>query len=154
MDIQTQFNMIAEEYDVNRRKFIPCFSEFYDETTRFIAANIPEPKCVLDLGAETGLLSYFWYRHFPSSEYVLVDIADDMLNIARKRFDGAENVSFQSLDYSRSFPDTDFDAIISALSIHHLEDGDKAELFKRVYDKLTSGGLFVNTINSAPANRQ
>lgn len=144
MDIQTQFNIIAEEYDRNRRKFIPCFDDFYDSTTRFITSNISEPKRILDLGAGTGLLSYFWYRSFPNSEYMLIDIADEMLNIARKRFEGAENVSYQSLDYSKALPDTDFDVIISALSIHHLEDEDKAELFKRIYDKLPSGGLFVN----------
>lgn len=144
MDIQTQFNIIADEYDGNRRKFIPCFDEYYDSTTRFIASNIPQPKRVLDLGAGTGLLSYFWYRQFPNSEYVLVDIADEMLNIARKRFESANNVSYQILDYSKSLPDTDFDVIISALSIHHLEDKDKAELFQRIYNKLPSEGLFIN----------
>lgn len=25
MNIEAQFNLIAEEYDCNRRKFIPCF---------------------------------------------------------------------------------------------------------------------------------
>ena len=144
MDIQTQFNLIAEEYDVNRRKFIPCFDDYYDNTTRFIAANITQPKRVLDLGAGTGLLSYYWFSCFPKSDYVLVDIADEMLNVARKRFDGADNVSYQILDYSNTLPETDFDVIISALSIHHLEDANKAELFGRIYDKLPVGGVFVN----------
>lgn len=144
MDIQTQFNIIADEYDGNRKKFIPCFDEYYNSTTRFIASNIPQPKRVLDLGAGTGLLSYFWFQQFPQSEYVLVDIAAEMLNIARKRFESANNVSYQILDYSKSLPDTDFDAIISALSVHHLEDKDKAALFQRIYNKLPNGGLFVN----------
>lgn len=144
MDIQTQFNLIAEEYDVNRRKFIPCFDDYYDSTTRFIAANIMQPKRILDLGAGTGLLSYYWFKRFPNSEYVLVDIADEMLNVARKRFDGTENVSYLIHDYSKTLPDADFDVIISALSIHHLEDTAKAELFGRVYEKLPVGGLFVN----------
>ena len=119
MDIQAQFNLIAGEYDVNRRKFIPCFDDFYDSTTRFIAANITQPKRVLDLGAGTGLLSYYWFKCFPDSEYTLIDIADEMLKIARKRFSGADNVSYQILDYSKTLPETDFDIIISALSIHH-----------------------------------
>lgn len=144
IDIQKQFNLIAEEYDTNRRKFIPCFDDYYDSTTRFIAANIPQPKRVLDLGAGTGLLSYYWFKCFPDCEYTLVDIADEMLNVARKRFEGANKVSYQILDYSKSLPDTDFDVIISALSIHHLEDAHKTELLKRVYDKLPSDGVFVN----------
>ena len=144
MDIQDQFNLIAEEYDVNRRKFIPCFDDYYDSTTRFIAANLKKPKRILDLGAGTGLLSYYWYKNFPDSEYVLVDIADEMLNVARKRFAGADKVSYRILDYSKTLPEADFDVIISALSIHHLEDTNKAELFRRVFEKLPVGGLFVN----------
>ena len=86
--IEDQFNLIAEEYDMNRRKFIPCFEDYYKNTTKFIVSNIHKPKRILDLGAGTGLLSYFWYLYFPASEYVLVDIADDMLQVARKRFAG------------------------------------------------------------------
>ena len=29
MNIEEQFNLIAKEYDANRKKFIPCFDEFY-----------------------------------------------------------------------------------------------------------------------------
>ena len=144
MDIKTQFNLIAEEYDKNRRKFIPCFDDYYKTTTKFIASNIEQPKRILDLGAGTGLLSYFWYLNYPESEYVLVDIADDMLNVARKRFAGIDNMSYQVLDYSSGLPDGDFDVIASALSIHHLEHEEKEKLFAQIYDKLPTGGLFIN----------
>lgn len=144
MNIEEQFNLVAKEYDNNRKKFIPCFDEYYEHTTEFIASNIEKPKRILDLGAGTGLLSYFWYKHFPESEYVLVDIADDMLNIARERFSGLENVSYKVLDYSREFPDGKFDIIASALSIHHLTHEDKKELFSRIYNRLPDGGKFVN----------
>lgn len=144
MDIKEQFDLIAEEYDKNRRKFIPCFEDYYIGTTKFITANISKPKRVLDLGAGTGLLSYYWYRDFPDAEYVLVDIADDMLGIAKKRFAGLDNVSFQTLDYTYALPTGDFDVMISALSIHHLENGEKVKLFGQIYDKLPEGGLFVN----------
>ena len=144
MDIKGQFNLIAEEYDKNRRRFIPCFDDYYKNTTKFIASNIEQPKRILDLGAGTGLLSYFWYMHYSESEYVLVDIADDMLGVARKRFAGIDNVSYQILDYSNGLPNGDFDMIASALSIHHLENDEKAKLFARIYDKLPEGGLFIN----------
>lgn len=144
MNIEKQFNLIAEEYDSNRRKFIPCFDDYYENTTKLIVSNIEKPKRILDLGAGTGLLSYFWYQHYPTSEYVLVDIADEMLNIARKRFDGIDNVSYQIMDYSNGLPNGKFDIISSALSIHHLENEDKKKLFAQIYDKLPSGGLFIN----------
>ena len=144
MDIKEQFNLIAEEYDKNRKKFIPCFEDYYINTTKFIASNITEPRRILDLGAGTGLSSFFWYQHYPESEYVLVDIADDMLNIARKRFAGIDKVAYRVMNYSDGLPNGDFDVIISALSIHHLENDEKTKLFAMIYDKLPAGGLFVN----------
>lgn len=144
MDIKTQFNLVAEEYDANRRKFIPCFDDYYENTTRFIAAGIDEPKRILDLGAGTGLLSYYWYRHFPKAEYVLVDVSEEMLKIARRRFGGIATVDFQVADYADALPKGYFDVIVSALSVHHLENDGKKKLFARVYEKLADGGLFVN----------
>lgn len=144
MDVEKQFNLIAAEYDANRRKFIPCFDDFYQSTTELLAGNLPAPQRVLDLGAGTGLLAYFWYQHFPAAEYLLVDIADEMLKVARQRFAGLANVSYQILDYAEALPVQHFDVIISALSIHHLTDEEKERLFSRIYAKLPSGGLFVN----------
>lgn len=144
MDIEKQFNLIAEEYDRNRRKFIPCFDDFYKSATEFIVSNIGKPERILDLGAGTGLLTYFWYQQCPDAEYVLIDIADKMLDIARKRFHGIEHVSYQVGDYSCELPDMLYDAVISALSVHHLEDEDKMKLFSEIYDTLPNGGIFVN----------
>lgn len=144
MDIQKQFNLVASEYDKNRKKFLPCFDGFYIDTTSLIAHNIAEPRRVLDLGAGTGLLSQFWIQHYPTTEFVLVDIADEMLDVARKRFSGMDNVTYKALDYTNELPCDKFDVVASALSIHHLEDEDKQNLFAQIYDHLPSGGLFVN----------
>ena len=143
-NIEEQFNLVAKDYDGNRKKFIPCFHDYYETTTEFITTNITEPTRILDLGAGTGLLTYFWYQQFPKTEYVLVDIAKEMLSIAQKRFLGLENVHYEVLDYSKEFPNGEYDIIISALSIHHLEHDKKRELFARIYDMLPDGGLFIN----------
>jgi len=103
MLIKDQFNLIAKEYDSNRRKFIPCFDDFYESTTKLILSNIA-PLRVLDLGAGTGLLSYYWYRECPSAEYVLVDIADEMLNVSRRRFAGIDRIQYRILDYTKELP--------------------------------------------------
>ena len=142
--IKEQFNLIAQEYDVNRRKFIPCFDGFYQGATDFLASCITAPEKIVDLGAGTGLLDYFWYQKYPDAEYLLIDIADEMLDIARKRFQGIGNVAFQTANYFDKLPDNGFDTAISALSIHHLEDGEKEQLFSRIYEALPEGGLFVN----------
>ena len=144
MKIDEQFNLVAKEYDEGRRRFIPCFDDFYVGATDFIVRSIPTPRLVLDLGAGTGLLTSYWYKNLPDTDYLLVDVADQMLEEAKMRFEKAENVAYEVLDYKESLPVMDFDAIISALSIHHLEDEEKRDLFRRIYAKLPEGGVFVN----------
>ena len=142
--IQEQFNRVAEEYDKNRRKFIPCYDDYYIHSTNFITSNIGKPDTVIDLGTGTGLLTYYWYNQYPDVKYVLVDIADEMLKVARQRFAGIENVTYQIMDYTEKLPDLSFDTVISALSIHHLEDMSKQKLFSELFERLPRGGLFVN----------
>ena len=102
--IQTQFNLIAKAYDENRRKFISCFDDYYINTTDFLSNFIGNPENILDLGSGTGLLPSFWYKHFPESNYILCDIADEMLEIAKERFKGCSNVNYEVLDYSKELP--------------------------------------------------
>ncbi len=144
MNIKEQFNLIAEEYDANRKKFIPCFDDFYKNSTDFIASNIFQPRKIIDLGAGTGLLTSFWLQKYPESDYILIDIADEMLNTARKRFAGKENISYLTANYIDAMPNGGFDAAISALSVHHLENSEKKKLFLKIYENLPDGGLFVN----------
>lgn len=146
--ILEQFNLVAQEYDVNRRKFISCFDDYYVATTDFIAQSVlgaaAKPNVIFDLGSGTGLLAGFWFKHFPNAKYVLVDIADEMLAIAKKRFTDVVNVDYRVCDYSAELPNETPDVVMSALSIHHLEHEQKKNLFKNIYVKLPSGGLFVN----------
>ena len=58
-DIEEQFNLIAKKYDENRRKFIPCFDDYYESTTKLILSNIDSPKRVLDLGVQIFTQSGF-----------------------------------------------------------------------------------------------
>lgn len=144
MGIREQFNLIAQEYDSKRRLFIPCFDEYYDKTTGFIAGNLPDVHRVIDLGAGTGLLTCFWYWHYPQAEFVLTDIAGDMMEVAKRRFAGLERFSYLEMDYTKGLPEGGCDAVISGLSIHHLEDDAKQRLFDDIYQKLDCGGVFVN----------
>ena len=49
-----------------------------------------------------------------------------------------------SLDYAREPLPGEYEAVVSALSVHHLDGTGKRELFRKVYGVLCSGGVFVN----------
>jgi tRNA (cmo5U34)-methyltransferase len=147
MDVAERFAASAEIYDRSRRQLIPCFDDFYGaalyETTSAFAADTP--LRVVDLGAGTGLMAAFYARAFPRATFTLVDITAEMIERARARFAAEPSrFSFVLADYaSWAIPESS-DLVISGLSIHHLEDGDKRALFARVRGALAPGGMFVN----------
>ncbi len=143
MSVVNKFNQKAKEYDSERRALIPCFDDFYGIAIDCIDFKGDNPK-VLDLGAGTGILSQFLLEKYPNAEIVLIDLAEEMLKEAEKRFEGNDNISFICDDYITHEFNTKFDIIISSLSIHHLTGTEKKVLIEKYYDLLNDGGNFVN----------
>lgn len=144
MTIRDSFNSAASGYDGLRRALIPCFDDFYGTAVELLAAMPEPPRRILDLGAGTGLLSALLRERFPDARLVLVDLAEEMLEVARRRFAGDGRVEFRTADYARDDLGGPYDAVVSGLSIHHLEHPAKQALFRRIHDLLVPGGRFVN----------
>ncbi len=142
--VKAEFDRAAKTYDSVRRLMIPCFDDYYGTAVRALPFGRGDTFELLDLGAGTGLLSALVRAHFPKARLTLVDISDEMLARARERFAGEKDVRIMISDYSVEALPGKFDAIASALSIHHLDDPGKAALFRRVYGALKTGGQFVN----------
>ena len=142
--IKGQFNTFAKEYDEKRRCIIPCFDDFYKRSVSLLKFNKYNFKNVVDLGAGTGLLTKEIYELYNDAHYTLIDISEDMLNIAKQRFSGLNNFEFIEYNYAENIPIRKCDFICSALSIHHLENNAKEKLFKNIYKTLDDNGCFLN----------
>jgi tRNA (cmo5U34)-methyltransferase len=141
--LKSSFNEIALKYDSQRKSLIPCFDEFYQVITD-ITEMKHKIKNILDLGAGTGLLSAFISEKFPDANFTLIDLSEEMLDIARKRFIKNDNVNFINDDYLNYEYDKQYDIIISALSIHHLKNTEKKKLYHKVFNLLKPRGIFIN----------
>jgi SAM-dependent methyltransferase len=104
----------------------------------------PARARVLDLGAGTGLLAAIVRSAHPAALLTLVDAAPAMLDQARRRFAGRGGLTYLVADYAAQPPAGPFDLVVSALSIHHLDDPAKRRLFTAMHEALAPGGLFVN----------
>jgi tRNA (cmo5U34)-methyltransferase len=138
---QEIFDITAPTYDAHRAKLIPCYDALYRRTTDLIPAGA---KNILDLGAGTGLLSAFVRQWYPDAHIILADLSEPMLEKARQRFAEDANVTFEVTDYTTAPITGTYDAIVSALSIHHIEDAAKRTLFDKIFSALRPGGVFVN----------
>jgi len=142
-DALKHFDGRAAGYEAERRRVVPNFDAFYEATVAALALAGREIRRVLDLGAGTGLLAAHVATAHPDVQLTLLDGAAGMLDRAREKFgDGA---SYVLADLADPLPgDGPWDAVVSALAIHHLDDVGKRELFARVYAALAPGGMFVN----------
>jgi tRNA (cmo5U34)-methyltransferase len=142
-EIQRKFDAVSRKYDEQRRKFIPCFDDFYGISVSMASTDTENP-CILDVGAGTGLLSAFLMKRYPEASFTLIDIAEKMLEMAKDRFRSNSNVKYIAADYSRYDFAEKYDIVVSALSIHHLEDEEKNELYRKIYSILNENGIFIN----------
>ena len=79
----------------------------------------------------------------PDAELTLLDGSTRMLEQARETL-GSDRTAFVERDLNDPLPPGPWDAVVSALAIHHLTDEEKRTLFRRVHEALAPGGVFVN----------
>jgi tRNA (cmo5U34)-methyltransferase len=133
----------AGEYHTLRRRLVPELDAFYGTAADLLALRPGPVRRVLDLGAGTGILSAYVAERHPAVELVLLDAVASMLAQAQQQLAGRE-VAVAMADLRDPLPEGPFDAVVSALAIHHLDDDAKQDLNARVREVLRPGGVFVN----------
>jgi tRNA (cmo5U34)-methyltransferase len=136
------FDAQAPGYEAPRRRLVPPFEAFYETAVAALDMLGRPPRRVLDLGAGTGLLATRVAAAHPDAELVLLDAAPAMLELARERL--GDRATLHVADLDDPLPPGPFDAVVSALAIHHLDDAAKRRLFARVRAALPPMGVFVN----------
>jgi tRNA (cmo5U34)-methyltransferase len=136
------FNLGATDYNAARRRLVAPFDAFYGTAAEAVRLA-GEPQRILDLGAGTGLLSTVLREAFPAVQLTLLDGAAQMLAQAHATL-GDRDVRYREADLRDPLPDGPWDAVVSALAIHHLVDTDKQDLMTRIHAALRPGGVFVN----------
>jgi tRNA (cmo5U34)-methyltransferase len=86
--LKEKFDQGANEYDRQRNHIIPCLEDLYQVISDLATINILNPK-ILDLGAGTGLITSYLYDRYPEAQFTLLDLSEEMLNIAKERFSHA-----------------------------------------------------------------
>jgi tRNA (cmo5U34)-methyltransferase len=133
----------AAEYHALRHRLVPGLDALYGTAADLLGLRGGPVARVLDLGAGTGLLSAHIAERHPDVQLVLLDGAAAMLEQAQRQL-GPREITVLVQDLRDPLPEGPFDAIVSALAIHHLDDAAKRDLDARVLAVLRPGGVFVN----------
>src|SRR5215467_9725972 len=136
------FDVLAEQYD---DLFVARMYD-YDITHEMILSMLPFPSThpvrVLELGVGTGNLTQKILTRFPHSTVVGYDLSEQMLAQARAKLAAFEaRLQLCHGDISQTVFPGPFDAVVSAIAVHHVPPPSKPILFHRVYAALRPGGV-------------
>ena len=123
--------------------------------TMLLAALPARVDRFLDLGTGDGRLLELVRSRHPGAVAVGIDNSAPMLARAAEKFAGGPDLDLRTHDLRLPLAEPGpFDAIVSGLAIHHLEDERKHELFAEVHGLLAPGGVFANLDLVAPSSEQ
>lgn len=142
------FDEQAATYAGPRQKLIPQLDLFYGSVVEAVGLVAPRPDGedaplrILDLGAGTGLLSATVAREHPDASFTLFDFSPRMLEQARESVPAEVKVMVG--DMYEGIPSGPWDAVVSALAIHHMTDAGKRTVYEAAFANLRPGGIFAN----------
>ena len=140
------FNNKVDEYDLSHESFMNTKKELTDN----LPSNVEN---ILDLGAGTGLELIELFRRFPNANITAVDISENMLEKLKEREFGNKVKTicgnFFDVDFGNNY-----DAVISTSALHHFLINNKLELYKKIYNSLKEGGIFLNSDKIVDTNQE
>ncbi len=146
------FNGEAAVFDAGILKSVP----HYQQMIGVIIEMLPFPRDsrvdLLDIGTGTGNIAFNLKTAFPNSRLTCLDLAPNMLAIAKEKLSRFSDVEYIQADAAKYKFAKKYDAIVSSLTLHHLEtDRDKHAFHVKAFQALKKGGLFINAdILTAP----
>lgn len=135
------FDSLTSDYTQAIERCFPRYREMLWALIEYLpTAFVPEG--ILELGAGTGNLTQLLLSKFPREHVQIVDVSGESLDVCVERFSGHDRLEtrqadFRELDYSPG----SFGLVVSSISIHHLDSGEKQTLFNNAFQWLRPGGV-------------
>ncbi len=143
--IKAHFESEAKEFDDIIIKLIPYYNQMIGALIDSIHFDNDAAIRIIDLGCGTGTISKRISEKYPNSKIICLDVASNMIEIAKHKLSGHNDVEFIIGDFSKIDNNEKYDVIVSSLALHHLEnDKEKRDFYTKVYDSLTDFGIFYN----------
>jgi tRNA (cmo5U34)-methyltransferase len=144
-NVKEHFEQEAEEFDKTILKLIPFYNEMIHSMINAIPFDDSQPIRVLDLGCGTGNISKAVKERFPNAMISCIDIAENMIQMAKIKLDKYENIEFYTGNFFEFNFKENYDVVVSSLALHHIEkDEDKKQFYSRIFDVLKYHGVLLN----------
>lgn len=135
--VRRKYNLIALVYDIIYRGYVR-------KTTSLAAEALPLNHCreILDIGCGTGELEKKLLAKNPSLKILGIDLSQEMLERAAKKFENSPNLSWKEGDFLKvDLPLQHFDGAYGLSNFHYFPD--PPALLRKAAAVLKPGGFFV-----------
>lgn len=140
--IKAHFEKEAVVFDRSFFKVMP----HYEEMTKAVVEAIPFQKNdklqIIDLGCGTGNLTKKLAEAYPKAHIMCVDMAENMLKMAKTKLGHNRNIRFWQGDVRDYAYPNPCDVIVASMVLHHVEGNSKPRFYQKLYHSLSQGGVF------------
>lgn len=144
-DVKRHFEEEAREFDGIIKKLIPYYAQMVEAAVAAMPFEKGDDIRVIDLGCGTGTLAGAVKDAFPNAKLTCLDIAEEMLNMARIKLADAPGTVYINAGFEDFEFDGQYDAAVSSLALHHLgTDEEKLAFYRKIHGGLKQGGVLVN----------
>jgi len=145
--VRDHFDEEAGIFDELIRTLIPSYEYMVDSMVLALPFHHKERINILDLGCGTGNISLKVKERFPNARITCVDMAENMIKMAKYKLASYDDVEFIIADVRDLDFKDDFDAVVSSLALHHLQHQEKKPFYHVIKRFLKKGGVFYNADN-------
>lgn len=138
------FNLRANDYDSHMLDNVDKVNILYKEIAQPIAATMDRIE-ILDIGCGTGLELKAMFEKSPNALITGIDLAKEMLDkLTDKYRDKKNQLNLMIGSYLEvPFGKDKFDYAVSVMTLHHFLHEQKVDLYKKVYESLKPGGIYI-----------
>jgi tRNA (cmo5U34)-methyltransferase len=122
-----QFHSDPDTYLDRIRAALPRYDELQGRAVEAIEGT---PRRVLELGIGTGETTRRLLERFPEAEVTGLDASPEMVFRAREM-----GIEVRLARMEDPLPDGPWDLVVAVLAVHHLDPGQKQDLFRRVREQ-------------------
>ena len=142
-------------WDRQQEHLLPDREERFAAMFDVVEAVIGAPWRVLDLACGPGSITVRLLDRFPGTEATLVDVDPALLAIAAGVLGGDARVQIVRADlagpgWARALPAGDYDAVLTANSLHWLEEPALRRVYAGLAGLIRAGGVACNADPMAP----